>query len=372
MIIENITSGLPTTKKAALFFKTEAYFVDVNKYVHTNNWEILASIKILNLKGYSVDLIDRSVANWSPKHKYDLYLGLGVGNSGRHFARYAKISQAPKKVLLAYGSQPDKSNKRNIDRYKYFEQRTGVIATPMRRVTEVVGENFKKIIDEATHIITNSEAGTHCHNSYIDYGLPMFTVYSSCHPGVFYNKEWLNTRKNNSFLCFAGNGFIHKGVDLIVECFLKNTNKELHLCGPDSDKSFFAVYGKKINDASNIFYHGFIEPGSESFNKLASHCSFVLLCSASESSSTSVTTAMRAGIVPVINSWTNVNIDNIGIQISEDGDIMENIEAATNSCLSLGKEKYEKLVSNTIKKASLFSQESHVESFSNAIDAIEK
>jgi len=52
MIIENITNGLNTTKKAALYYKTEPYYTNVNAYVHTNNWEILQSIWILNQRGY--------------------------------------------------------------------------------------------------------------------------------------------------------------------------------------------------------------------------------------------------------------------------------------------------------------------------------
>ena len=107
MILENITGKSPTNKRAAMFYKTEPFFADVSKYIHTNNWEILESIKILNSMGFSVDLIDRGVSNWNPKYKYDLFLGLGVGNAGRHFARYAELSGAPKKILLSMGPQPD-------------------------------------------------------------------------------------------------------------------------------------------------------------------------------------------------------------------------------------------------------------------------
>ena len=93
MIIENITNGLNTTKRAALYYKTEPYYTNVDAYVHTNNWEILQSIRILNQRGYSVDLIDRGISNWDPKLSYDIFLGLGVGNTGRNFAKWATKSK---------------------------------------------------------------------------------------------------------------------------------------------------------------------------------------------------------------------------------------------------------------------------------------
>ena len=55
---------------------------------HTNNWEILAALRILSDAGYAIDIIDRDEDNWRPQgRKYDLFIGLGVGNAGKHFAR---------------------------------------------------------------------------------------------------------------------------------------------------------------------------------------------------------------------------------------------------------------------------------------------
>ena len=77
-LIENI--GGISAKNAALFYKTEPFRnIDaVRNYVHTNNWEIIQSIKILNECGYSVDLIDRDNHNWTSTKTYDIFLGLGV------------------------------------------------------------------------------------------------------------------------------------------------------------------------------------------------------------------------------------------------------------------------------------------------------
>ena len=118
-LIENIKlDHIETNKRAALYYKTEPLISGIGNYHHTNNWEIRKAIEILNINGFSVDLIDRTNNSWAPKKKFDLFLGLGVGNTGDKFVKYAKASQAKKKVLLAMGPQPDISNKRTIERLR--------------------------------------------------------------------------------------------------------------------------------------------------------------------------------------------------------------------------------------------------------------
>ena len=113
-VVENIISkNVKPTRSAAMYYKTEPFYTDISNYQHTNNWEIVKAIEILTNKGFSVDLIDRGNHSWTPKKRYDLFLGLGVGNSGKNFARYAKLSSAPKKVLLAMGP-PALSNQLRI------------------------------------------------------------------------------------------------------------------------------------------------------------------------------------------------------------------------------------------------------------------
>ena len=368
--IENITNGFPTNKKALMFYKTEPFFTNVDRYVHTNNWEILQAIKILNSRGYSVDLIDRTCSNYTPKYKYDIFLGLGVGNSGRHFVKYAKASGAEKRVLLAMGPQPDISNELVLRRYDEFKNRTGFHAPPMRTVTEVTGKNFLDIMDNTDFILCIGERGTNSHKSFLKYNKPILNFLPSISPKVAFKPENISTRKKNTFLCFAGNGFICKGVDIVLEAFLEDASKELHICGPSSETAFFRYYNNKIRNAKNIKFHGFIEPGGEKFNILAKVCAYTIFHSASESCCTAVATTMKAGLVPIINPWTNINIENCGISLSDDGDKIENIKKAIVQASKISDEEYAEMVAGTLKKASLFSQESFTESYTQAISQV--
>ncbi len=370
LVIENITNNATTDKKAALYYKTEPFYVNVENYTHTNNWEILQSIKILNSKGFSVDLIDRGCSNWKPNKAYDLFLGLGVGNSGRNFVKHATASKATKKVLLSMGPQPDVSNALVHKRYKMFHERTGHNAPPMRTVGEVTGNNFLKIIDTADYVFNIGEENTQSYNSFLKYGKPVVNFYPSISPFVSYHPQYLQTRDMNSFLCFAGNGFICKGVDLVVEAFLKDPGKQLHICGPKTEASFFQYYGQKINEAPNIHYHGFITPGGERFNALASTCSYVVFHSAAEGCCTSVATAIKAGLVPIVNKWTGINIKDEGIVLSEEGDLISNISQAITHASNISPESYAKIVEKIVAKSEIFSQASFTKSYSNAIDIV--
>ena len=203
-VIENITNkNVTPTRKAALYYKTEPFYTNVNQYVHTNNWEILRSIEILTAYGYAVDLIDRGCHNWLPKTSYDLFLGLGVGNSGKQFVGYANASQAKKKVLLSMGPQPDVSNDLVLHRYKMFTERTGHVAPPMRTVGEVIGENFLEIINTADFVFNVGEKHTPSYNSFLKYGKPVLHFYPSVSPSVEFNHAWIQTRDPNSFLCIS-------------------------------------------------------------------------------------------------------------------------------------------------------------------------
>jgi len=369
-LIENITNNFNTTKKAAMYYKVEPFYTNVDSYTHTNNWEILQSIKILNEKGYAVDLIDRGNHNWTPNKTYDLFLGLGVGNTGKNFVRHANISGAKKKVLLSMGPQPDVSNELVLERYKMFEERTGYNAPPMRTVAQVTGEEFIKIADTADFIFNIGEKDTCSYNSFLKYGKPVLNFLPSVSPLLHFNPEWLQTRDINSFLCFAGNGFICKGVDLLVESFLDNPSKTLHICGPNTEAAFFNYYGEKINSAPNIFYHGFVKPGGESFNQLSSKCSFVIFHSAAEGCCTSVATAIKAGLVPVINPWTGINITDEGISMKEGGDIIKTITEAVNKASAMSDNKYKQFLEKTIEKSKLFSQESFTKTYTEALELV--
>jgi glycosyltransferase involved in cell wall biosynthesis len=371
-LIENISpKNVPVTRRAAMYYKTEPFYTDISRYTHTNNWEIVRAIEILNSKGFSVDLIDRDNHNWTPNKEYDLFLGLGVGNSGKNYARYARASKARVKVLLSMGPQPDISNGLVVERYDEFNKRTGMKAPAMRTVTDVIGEKFIEIMSETDFIFNIGEKGNQSYNSYAKYGKPVLHFYPAVSPVVSYNSSWETSRNRKSYLCFAGNGLICKGVDVVTEAFLNDPEKSLHICGP-TEAAYFEYYGEKIKASKNVKYHGFVEPGGDKFKSLASECSFVIFHSSAEGCCTSVATAMKAGLVPVTNPWTGILVNDCGISMPEGGDVIQTVKYTIDKASSMKDQEYNRLVQSTLKKSEIFSQEAYTESYMAAIEEVVK
>ena len=365
--IENISGGITSlNKKALVYYKNEG-FTDKAKieiYAHPNTWESTEIARILNSFGFSVDAIDRISDDFLPEDKYDLFLGLGSGNSGRHFAKYAKRLSKATKILYATGADPTLSNQLNIARYRDFTSRTGIQAEPMR----FRNINFDKFISYADTIFCIGETNNFSYCSYKKYNKPIYPILPGTDPNITFNSGWLYQRKLNTFHCRAGNGFIYKGVDLLVEAFLQNPHLELIISGPDSETAFFKAYGDKINSAKNINYLGFVN--DKDVSGLWEKASFVISSSISEGCATSVLTCMRRGQVPVLNKATGIDIANIGFEIKDGENTIENISAVINQVSKIDHGEYRRRVFDTLIRSQNFTQGAFRRSFSEALLSI--
>jgi glycosyltransferase involved in cell wall biosynthesis len=357
-------------KRCLLYYKTEPFYNKkiVEKYTHTNNWEIIEITKILNKFGFIVDVIDRDVDNFYPEDIYDLFIGLGAGNSGKHFSKYASILKKAVKLLYAAGPEPGLSNTLVMNRYDQFRERTGVKAPYQRIITEV---NFKEFIAATDYIIVVGEQNNFSFNSYLQLAKPVLSIFPSSSPKLGFNSKWLKSRSMNSYLCFAGNGLICKGVDLLIEAFRRMPQCKLHICGP-KEISLFIAYS---NLPSNIIYEGFVKVGGKKYNKLNEECAYVILHSAAEGCATSVTTCLRSGLVPIVNVEVGVNAGDYGFLMTktEPAEYVDDIVETINKTSLLEKSEYKQRVYSTLKYSERFTQGGFQQSFSNVIlEVLEK
>lgn len=301
--------------KALLYFKTDPFINKKisNKYTHTNNWEILEIVKILNQVGYNVDVIDRTINQKKIKNikdEYTIYIGLGAGSSGKYFKKIALQIPSAKKILFAAGPNPDLSNKLMIKRYKYFSNRhKNKKLTLKRMINNVNIDEFMKYSD-AIFVVGNEFSI----NSYKKYKKPIYRIYPSSSPKIKYYKKKGSETKN--FLYFGGNGNLVKGLDLLYEVF-NNQKINLYACGPSDESDFNSFYKPIIEKNKNIHFEGFILVGSKKFNELTKKCGFIILPSCSEGTATSVTTCMRAGLIPIVTPESGIDIKDFGFQIKD-------------------------------------------------------
>lgn len=369
-IIENIVSKTVTpSRRAAMYYKTEPFYSDYSRYHHTNNWEIAKATEILTDKGFLVDIIDRSNHDWRPNKKYDLFLGLGVGNSGVNYARYAEASGARVKTLIAQGPEPHVINSLLTKRYEMFNQRNNANVS-YARMSSLIDQKFLDIMNQTDVILCIGEKNNFSYNTFEKFGKRIIPYYPGTSPKVIFDPSWRKSRSKNNFICFTGNGLICKGVDLLVETFKETPELNLHICGPHEEE-FLKHYSQIINKPNtNIKFHGFIEPGGQTFNYLASICAYVVFHSACEGCCTAVATTLGAGLVPVINYRTGINVEGIGFTIPEDdeGNVFESIKKSIREASTLDSEEYDRKLNGTLAKSKLFTQSSYIKSYSSAID----
>jgi len=358
--------------RALLYFKTGWFLKKKNnlEYRHTNEWEIIEIVRILNTLGFVVDVIDRGALNFKPDDKYDLFIGIAAGDSGRYYKKYAELLPSAIKVALCAGPEPKLSAQLVREQYARFNLRYKSNLPTMREPT-IDFDSFAKSSDA---LLVIGEKGQFCYESYQRHNMPVYNYLPGCSSEIRFLHHWVSMRDRTKFICFSGDGFICKGVDLVVEAFSKHPELSVYICGPDTEQGFFDVLGETIKTSKNIFYEGFVEVGGKRFEELVSSCSFVISNSSSEGCATSVATMMSAGLVPVLNYETGINIDNCGVYINnvKGGDRVFSTKMAALKASSLSNKNYAKLVSSSLKESEKYTQKSFTESFKLSLNKIIK
>lgn len=293
-IITNINLDLTRKQKKVLLIYLDmvdaGYQVSKNSYkgnsgsIHTNRFELFQMIKCMIDMDFCIDVCaydDVQAQKYIEKMEYDVIIGLG------EMFRWATQYKNAFKIMYMTENPYYVSYKRECERVKYFEQRHQK-KIDLQRTGMFFKENDEKMADA---IICLGDS-----TYYNSLNIPVERIY----PSAFYNEEFdlkkVNRRKN-CFLVFGTDGFIHKGIDLLVEVFIEHQEWELYLCGYQVTETVKKLLGIDIS-GTNIHDCGYIRADSQAFLNLASTCQFVLLPSCSEATSTAVLTGMRHGLIP--------------------------------------------------------------------------
>jgi glycosyltransferase involved in cell wall biosynthesis len=272
---------------------------------------------VLNKLGYVVDVIDRT-ADLNDVKKiedvYDIFIGLGVGDSGQYFADIAERVPNAIKVLYAMGPEPDLSNRITKARHDYFRQRHPDIPVQDRRlILNVDTERLYKNTDAIIALGNEFSIGSYRH-----LGKPLHRVYLSTYPGLHMQYAEFAKKDPKTFLYFGGNGNITKGLDLVLEVFAKRPDLTLYIGAPSGEEDFNAFANPIISASPNIHHLGFVDVTSGRFNEITAVCGYGILPSSSEGCATSVTTCMRRGVVPAVTVESGIeSVEDFGYLIPE-------------------------------------------------------
>ena len=357
-------------KTALVLFKTFPVFINSRKRnTHQNNYEIIILIKSLNLNGYKVDLVDREYRGVIPEKHYDIFIGLAAGNSGFLFNKIAEKLTKTIIIPLCLGPNPSTSNRMINSRYKFFCERNKLIGPlsennlPMRMITKI---DFDKTLKLSDLLMVIGTKQTFSIETYLKLGKPIFNYIPLIKKRTFK----LDSKKNlNNFICFAGNGFIVKGVDLVVDIFLDLPHLNLEIYGPNSDSLFVEYYSEKIKNSKNIKYKGFIDVGSKEFENVCNRNSFQIFLSCSEGMATSVMTCIRYGLVPIITYESSIEVDKFGYLIKEDDpqNIMVKAKEYVQTASKMDIKEFQWRRQKTIEYGKKFSEKKYIENISKLL-----
>jgi len=280
---------------------------------HTNSWEITEILRVFQLLGWNIELVDRTEKNWVPGRHYDLFISNSSGSSGSNFIKMAEKIPHVYKVMYAAGPAADISDQMVQKRYDDLKLRKNINTTV--KALRTFQTDINQIMRHTNSVICIDDNGFSS-STYSRFNKTIYKLTPSSSPMAFDPLQTSLRKKKNKVVLFLGHGFIAKGADIVIDSIMNMPHLELNICGPyKQDEFFWKLYRKHLNSTDNISLHGFVKIGSRKYFKILSEAQWLIHNSAAEGCATAVTTLLRSGIVPITNYETGVDISGLGITI---------------------------------------------------------
>lgn len=130
------------------------------------------------------------------------------------------------------------------------------------------------------------------------------------------DKEFGSCRTN--FLWFGSHGFVHKGLDLVLEAFAEMPDYQLYVCGPlNKEEDFVAAYYKELYQSPNIHAVGWVDVESPEFTMMAKRCLGLVYPSCAEAGGGNVIVCMHAGLIPLVSYESSVDVEDFGVMFKD-------------------------------------------------------
>jgi len=274
--------------KVLISYLCSTFEIDFDKNIdRTYYFEINEILKSFASKGYCIDIVNCNATekiNYIKDTRYNVIFGYG-----EVFYQMTQLQPLAKSILYMTENHPNFSTQEEEKRKKYYWERHRRYVKQTRSGLFYKSEHLEKIYN---HIIVLGEI-EHFKKTYEQ----IYTIF----PTGLSNKDYKYTDKNHSitrtrYLWFGSGGAVHKGLDLLIDIFKDNKNIELLICGLNEIEQDFL----KIPKQPNIQILGRVNVQSDAFLNIVSKCTFVILPSCSEAMSTSITTCMLHGLIPIV------------------------------------------------------------------------
>lgn len=264
---------------------------------HTHFWESRQMAVTFRDLGYAVDCLHWTNRRFVPRQSYDVYVDVR-----RNFERIApQLPPACRKVLHADTAHHAVNNAAQLRRLAELEKRRGFRLAPFKLVEET------RAAELADHITLLGNDFTI--ESFRFAGKPITRIPIST-PMLYpapEDKDFAAAARR--FMWFGSEGFVHKGLDLVLDAFAGMPEQELVVCGPiESEPEFATAYDRELFRTPNIRTPGWVDVDGKVFRDVLNNTIGLVYPSCSEGGGGCVVGCMHAGIIPVVTREASVDV----------------------------------------------------------------
>jgi hypothetical protein len=283
---------------------------------HTQDWESWAMARTWLDLGFAVDAIHWTNRDFVPDASYDVLIDVR-SNLERLAPRTGDGCLRIFHAETAHWRVNDDAQRRRLAE---LEERRGIRLTRTRLVG---GNHAIETADCATVL-----GGEWTLASYRPFGKPLFQVpISNAYPYPSPADKDFETCRGR-FLWFGGVGFVHKGLDLVLDALAGQKGLRLDVAAPlDREPDFAEAYRRELWETGNVRALGWLDVATTSFVERARESSAMIFPSCSEGGGGAAVTAMHAGLIPVLTRETSVDLEPGSGVLLEDARV-ETIRAA--------------------------------------------
>jgi glycosyltransferase involved in cell wall biosynthesis len=274
---------------------------------HTCEWEAFQIVNTFLALGFAVDVVHYLNRYFEPNKRYSVFVG--VLDS---FGRIApKLNDDCTKILHAVYGHWLYHNYAQFRRLRELQARRGITLMPTRLLGPHRGI---ECADAATTLGNEFTMSTYAYAGKPFFRVPISTTRTFEWPE---HKDFDKSRK--TFLWFGSAGFVHKGLDLVLEAFVTMPEYNLIVCGPiENEPEFAAAFHRELFETPNISTRGWVDVESSEFSHILGNCIAVISPSCCESGGGATILCMHAGLIPIVSVEASVDVeDEYGIVLKE-------------------------------------------------------
>jgi len=335
-----------SNKKAILYYKYSIFNEIILKNEVSTRTLPLFIAKLLNDYGYVVTIVDRKYNKILNLKKYDVIMGIINSGSANLFLKTLQHNEnilVNKKIIgISTGAESSIMKERYLQALEKFNLRNNVKFNSYERFAN---NSYSKILKKINYLFYHGYQNGFVHNSYNKYNIKKYNLITPI-SNLPVSLDEIKSKKinKNNFIFFSGSGFIHKGLDVVVETFKKNKHLNLYIFISNKEKNFEKFYDLK--NIRNVHYFTNINVRDQSVKKIFLNSAFLIAPSCTGGSSAAVAEAMRYGLIPII---TRSEDNNFKYSIILEDNSIASLENAISVSIKLDEKKLQNLAIENFK-----------------------